>query len=588
MIELNCTKYPLWSSFKHLSNDDTVAGLLVAPVPPFADVITLVMFVFVVAVVTCTDTVITQDEPGAIVPPLKLRLVSPGFGANVPPHPSLAFAGFATIKPAGNASVNATPVNATVVFGLLKVNVSVVVWPGGTTADPNAFAIVGGATTVIVAVLLVPPVPPFADVTALVMLLSTPAAIPVTSTLTVPDPPAGTVPPEKVIVELPAPAVIVPPIVVFAFGVAATFNPAGSVSLKPTPVRATVPFGLLIVNVTVAVPPSGIVGAEKAFVIEGAASTVSVAVLLVAPVPVSLLEIAPVMLFLTPAVTPVTVTPNEQLPPAAIDPPVRAIVLLPVTVSVPPPQVVIVPFGTVNPTGNVSVKLTPVIARVELVLVTVNISEVVPPTGTVAAPNALLIVGGLATVSVAVLLVAPVPPLVELTAPVVLFFTPAVAPVTVTVNVQVPPAATDPPVSEIVFVPVIVNVPPPQVLDVPLTTVRPVGSTSVTATPLSATVAFGFVIVKLRLVVAPNAMFGAPKALLIVGGATTVIVAVLLAVPVPPLAALTAPVVLFLTPAVDPVTVTVIVQVELVAIAPPLKLIVPGAVVVKVPPPQVV
>jgi len=72
--------------------------------------------------------------------------------------------------------------------------------------------------------------------------------------------------------------------------------------------------------------------------------------------------------------------------------------------------------------------------------------------------------------------------------------------------------------------------------------------------------------------------------LAIIGGATTVIVAMLLVVPVPPFVALTAPLVFCLSPAVAPVTVTVIVQLLLDVSVPPLKLIWLGAVVVSVPP----
>src|SRR5258708_30153253 len=59
----------------------------------------------------------------------------------------------------------------------------------------------------------------------------------------------------------------------------------------------------------------------------------------------------------------------------------------------------------------------------------------------------LLIVGGPMTFSVAVVLVVPVPPLLELTAPVVLFFAPPLVPVTVTLNWQVllPPVPLDAP-----------------------------------------------------------------------------------------------------------------------------------------------
>src|SRR5262249_47941052 len=80
--------------------------------------------------------------------------------------------------------------------------------------------------------------------------------------------------------------------------------------------------------------------------------------------------------------------------------------------------------------------------------------------GTNDAPKALVIVGGAATVIVAVLLVAPVPPLADVTAPVVLFLTPAVVPVTVIVKLQFPAAAIVAPLSVIVLPPVVVNVPP--------------------------------------------------------------------------------------------------------------------------------
>lgn len=70
----------------------------------------------------------------------------------------------------------------------------------------------------------------------------------------------------------------------------------------------------------------------------------------------------------------------------------------------------------------------------------------------------LLINGGATTVTDA-LAVLPVPPFVEVTAPVVLFFRPAVVPVTVILNVQLPPAASTPPVNAIVSGAVVVNVP---------------------------------------------------------------------------------------------------------------------------------
>jgi hypothetical protein len=63
----------------------------------------------------------------------------------------------------------------------------------------------------------------------------------------------------------------------------------------------------------------------------------------------------------------------------------------------------------------------------------VKVNEVDPFSGIEAAPKALVIVGGVATVRFdeAVL---PVPPLVEVTLPVMLVYCPEAAPVTVTLN----------------------------------------------------------------------------------------------------------------------------------------------------------
>src|SRR5689334_6629663 len=103
------------------------------------------------------------------------------------------------------------------------------------------------------------PVPPSVEVTAPDVLLWTPAVVPVTFTANVHDPPAGSVPPDRLMVPEPAVAVIVPaphePVSPFGF---ATTNPDGRLSLKPTPDSAAVAFGLLIVNVSDVDPFSAI------------------------------------------------------------------------------------------------------------------------------------------------------------------------------------------------------------------------------------------------------------------------------------------------------------------------------------------
>ncbi len=71
----------------------------------------------------------------------------------------------------------------------------------------------------------------------------------------------------------PAIAVIVPPPhePVSPFGVATT-RPAGSVSVKPTPVSAVPAFGLVSVKVSVVVPFTTMLAAPKALAIVGGAT----------------------------------------------------------------------------------------------------------------------------------------------------------------------------------------------------------------------------------------------------------------------------------------------------------------------------
>jgi hypothetical protein len=240
----------------------------------------------------------------------------------------------------------------------------------------------------------------------------------------------------------------------------ATVSPAGNVSVNVTPVSPTVLFGLVIVKLSDVVWFSGICDGTNDLLIVGGATTVTIAVLLVVPAPDSLELMLPVVLLLTPAVVPVTVTLNIQLPPPAMDPPLKLIRFPPLVVTVPPPHAGDEPLATVNPAGRVSVKLTPVIPSEALVLVMVNVRLVVPPSGIVAAPNDFIIVGAEATVTDALAPVAPVPPLVELAGVLKLFLTPAVVPVTVTLKVQVPLAAIVAPLSTIRLLPVTVRVPP--------------------------------------------------------------------------------------------------------------------------------
>ena len=256
-----------------------VAVLLVAPVPPSVDVIAPVVLAFAPALVPITCTVTVQEPPAAIVPPLNVSVVSPGLGANVPPQVVLAPVGESTCNPEGSTSVNDTPVRAVPELGLLIVNVNIEKVPLiKMLPGLNALLIVGGATTVRVAVLLATPVPPSFDCGAFVVLFFAPAVVPVTFTLRVQDVPGASVPPPKFSVVSPGVAFHVPVHVVRGLAGFATCNPAGKLSEKLTPVNVTPVFGFVRVNVSTVEPFSGIDDAPNALLTVGGCTTVSVAV----------------------------------------------------------------------------------------------------------------------------------------------------------------------------------------------------------------------------------------------------------------------------------------------------------------------
>jgi hypothetical protein len=221
-------------------------------------------------------------------------------------------------------------------------------------------------------------------------------------------------------------------------------------------------------------------------------------------------------------------------------------------------------------------------------LVIVKLNDVVAFTGIDETPNALVIVGGDATVMLAVA-VLPVPPLVEVTLPVVFVNCPEVAPVMLTTIVQVLFGPMVPLLRLMVPEPATAVAVPPQELAKPFgdDTTNPAGKLSTNATPVRATVlAAGLVILNVRVVVPFTAIVLAPNAFVIDGGATTEMVAVA-ELPVPPSFDVTGLVVLFCVPAAIPVTLTENVQLELAASDAPLRLIdVPPAGAVIDPPSQ--
>jgi len=300
----------------------------------------------------------------AMVPPEKVRVVSPEFGAKVPPQLVLAPGVEATAKPEGRESVKLTPVSWFAALGLVMVNVSVVVPPGEMFAAPKALLIDGGDRTVTLADAVLP-VPPSFEVTLPVVLFFTPAVVAVMLTETMQVPLAATVPPEKVKVVSPALGANVPH-GALAFGGVATCRPAGNASVKPIPVSAVPEFELVKVNANVAVPFSGMVVIGTAAVPPpDAASPVFVSVY-VNVVGVGTLAIVNGPLYpATPTPAIVTLWPVRK--PCA---------LTVVIVTVDP--------DSVAPDGDAAIWL-------------IN-------------SNALLIDGGAITVRVAVLLATPVPP----------------------------------------------------------------------------------------------------------------------------------------------------------------------------------
>src|SRR5215471_12049432 len=223
----------------------------------------------------------------------------------------------------------------------------------------------------------------------------------------------------------------------------------------------------------------------------GGFATVRLAVAMF-PVPPFVDETAPEVLVYCPDTPEVTFTTSVQELFTATLPPVRLMLVLPDVADAVPPQLLVKPFGvaTTNPVGSVSLNATPLFATVFATgLVIVNVSVLVPFSGIELGLNALAIDGGPTTVSVS-LAVAPVPPLVELTAPEVLVKAPAAVPVTLTTTVQELFTAMLPPVRLMLDPPAVAEAVPPQLLVSPfgVATATPAGSVSLNATPLCATV----------------------------------------------------------------------------------------------------
>ena len=245
--------------------ETTVIGAVAgAPFPKFEVTALVVLRKAPGLVPAVTVTLNVQVPPPAIVAPVSVMVVD--VADSVPPHCDVAAIGV-TVTP-GGVSVKPTPVKGVLAFGLRMLKVNVEVPPTATEAGLKIFVVTGSPTTVSVAD--AGGVVPTLEVTELVVLTKVPTVVPVTVTLNVQVPRPATVAPLSVMVVDVADSVP-PQTDVPAMGVTIT---SGGVSVKPTPVRAVVAFGLVMVKFNVEVAPAPTVDGEKDFVTVGPSATV--------------------------------------------------------------------------------------------------------------------------------------------------------------------------------------------------------------------------------------------------------------------------------------------------------------------------
>src|SRR5262249_34224953 len=128
-----------------LNAPTVIVALAVLPVPPLVEVTAEVVLVLSPAVGAGTLGEDAQLVLAARVAPERLTLPLPAVAVMVPPpHEPVRPLGVATESPAGNVSVNATPVSAAEALGLLIVKVSADVPPTGTDEGVKPLAIAGG------------------------------------------------------------------------------------------------------------------------------------------------------------------------------------------------------------------------------------------------------------------------------------------------------------------------------------------------------------------------------------------------------------------------------------------------------------
>src|SRR5215472_6164169 len=186
-----------------------------------------------------------------------------------------------------------------------------------------------------------------------VVLLASPATVPVTFTVSVQEELCARLLPDRLMAPVPAVAVTVPPPqVLLTPGVAATTSVAlpaplltGRVSLKATPVRspASVVFGLPMVKVSVVVPFSGMLPAPKPLLIVGGATMVRLAVAVLPGPAVASLDVT--LLLAVPATVPCTLAETVQLAPGGRVELARETEPEPAAAVAPPLQLSVSPLG---------------------------------------------------------------------------------------------------------------------------------------------------------------------------------------------------------------------------------------------------
>lgn len=390
------------------------------PEPPLEEVTALVALVSEPEALAVTLREKVQVFETGIAAAERERLEEPATAEAVPPQVFESELGVATTRPAGSVSVKETPARDCVFAeGLVSVKVREVVALGAMLEAPKDSEMEGGASTARLAEAELP-VPPSVEEMEAVRLGLAPGVVPVTLTEKLQEELAAMMPPEREMAVEPAVAEIVPepqeP--VRPLGVETT-RPPGSESVKETPESAVVELAFEAEKVSEVEPPSGTLGAPKAFASEGGATTVKMA-FEVLPAP-PCVEVMETELFFWPAVEPATLRETVQEELVARVAAERLTLLEPATAVVVPVQVVVRLLGvaTTRPEGKESVKATPVSARETLGLEIVKERVVEAFNGMFEAPKEVLMDGGVATVSVA-LAVLPLPPLVEATAAVVL------------------------------------------------------------------------------------------------------------------------------------------------------------------------